>query len=82
VEQLNAEAFSKLKKLRLLKVKNVRLPQGLNYLSNELCLMEWHGYPLKSMPTGFQPIKLVELRLHCSQIKQLWKGIMVQFSIM
>ena len=92
-EHLSAEAFSKMKKLRLLKIGYeqppqdlirgpVQLPQGLSYLSNELRAIDWHGYPLKSMPTSFQPNKLVELRMHYSDIKQLWKGIMVRFSLM
>ena len=59
----------------------IQLPQGLNYLSNELRIIDWHGCPLKSMPTNFQPIKLVELRMQCSGIKKLWKGIMVRFSL-
>ena len=92
-EHLSAEAFSKMKNLRLLKIGyveppkgfnrgHVQLPQGLNYLSNKLCAIDWHRYPLKSMPTSFQPNKLVELRMHCSGIKKLWKGIMVRFSLM
>ncbi|KAF3947449.1 hypothetical protein CMV_026414 [Castanea mollissima] len=87
-EHLSAEAFSKMKKLRLLKIgyeqppqdlirSPVQLPQGLSYLSNELRAIDWHGYPLKSMPANFQPNKLVELRMHYSNIKQLWKGIMI-----
>jgi len=101
---LNAKAFSKIKKLRLLKIGNVQapqglirgnvqllqgqikgnvqLPQGLKYLPNELHIIEWHGYPLKSMPTSFEPNKLVEFIMHCSNIKQLWKGTMVRFSFM
>ena len=90
---MSAEAFSKMKKLRLLKIGYeqppqdlirgpVQLPQGLSYLSNELHAIDWHGYPLKSMPTSLQPNKLVELRMHYSNIKQLWKGIMVRFSLM
>ena len=91
-ECLSAEAFSKMKILRFLKIGylepqqghnrgHVQLPQGLNYLSNELRIIDWHGYPLKSMPTNFQPIKLVEVRMQCSGIKKLWKGIMVRFSL-
>ena len=91
-ERLSAEAFSKMKNLRFLEIGyveppkgfnrgHVQLPQGLSYLSNELRVIDWHGYPLKSMPTNFQPNKLVELRMHCSGIKQLWKGIMVRFSL-
>ncbi|XP_050257545.1 TMV resistance protein N-like [Quercus robur] len=79
-EHLDAEVFSKMKKMRLLKVGdmgNVKLPQGLNCLSNELRIIEWHGYPLSFMPTNFQPNKLVELKMHCSSIKRLWDGIMI-----
>ncbi|KAM3729346.1 hypothetical protein ACB098_12G004500 [Castanea mollissima] len=87
-EHLSVEAFSKMKNLRFLKIGYVQpsqdlirgpiqLPQGLNYLSNELRVIDWYGYPLKSLPTSFQPNKLVELRMHCSDIKQLWKGIMI-----
>ncbi|XP_075636243.1 TMV resistance protein N-like [Castanea sativa] len=87
-ECLSAEAFLKMKNLRFLKIGyvepqighnrgHVQLPQGLNYLSNELRIIDWNGYPSKSMPTNFQPIKLVELRLHCSGIKKLWKEIMI-----
>ena len=90
-ERLSAEAFTKMKILRFLKIGYVhppqdliggpiQLPQGLTYLSNELRIIDWRGYPLKSMPTNFQPNKLVELRMHYSDIKQLWKGIMVRFS--
>ena len=93
VENLSAKAFSNMRKLRLVKIKNaqtskdlfrgnVQFLQGLSYLSNELRFLEWHGYHLKSMPTNFQPIKLVELRMCFSGIKQLWKGIMVRFSLM
>ena len=102
MEHLSAEAFSKMKNVRLLKIgqklpedsingtmqlpKNfnrgmVQLPKGLSYLSNELHFLEWYRYPLKSMPTGFQPNKLVELKMHCSRSIQLWKGIMVRFSL-
>ncbi|KAK9995184.1 hypothetical protein SO802_024887 [Lithocarpus litseifolius] len=86
-ERLSAEAFSKMKLLRFLKIGYVhapqdriggpiQLPQGLSYLSNELRIIDWRGYPLKSLPTSFQPNKLVELRMRYSDIKQLWKGIM------
>ncbi|XP_040997966.1 disease resistance protein RUN1-like [Juglans microcarpa x Juglans regia] len=73
-EELNAEAFLEMKRLRLLKICNVLLPHGLDYLSNELLVIEWHGYPLTSLPRSFQPNNLVELIMRCSHIKQLPKG--------
>ena len=60
----------------------VQFPKGLSYLSNELRVIEWHGYHLNCLPTNFQPNKLVELRMHCSRIKQLWKGNMVRLLLM
>ena len=92
VEHLSFEVFSKMKILRLLIIGHkklrkdfingtMKLPKSLNYLSDELRIMEWHGYPFKSMPTSFQPNKLVELRMRWSRIKHLWKGIMVRFSL-
>ena len=69
-EELNVEPFSKMNKLRLLKICELHLP-CLSNLSNELCLLEWHEYPLKSLPKGFQPPELVELITHRSSIKQL-----------
>ena len=91
-ERLSAEAFIKMNKLKFLKIGFVhpredliggpiQLPQGLNYLSNELRIIDWHGYPLKSMPTNFQPNKLVKLIMCNSDIKQLWKENMVRFSL-
>ena len=92
MEHLHAEAFSKMKNLRLLKIGNEKFPQdfingtkqlprSLNYLSDKLRIMEWHGYPFQSMPTSFEPNKLVELKMRCSSIKHLWKRIMVRFSL-
>jgi len=39
-------------------------------LSNELCIMEWWGYPFESLPTSFQSNNLVELIIPYSCIKQ------------
>ncbi|XP_065622354.1 disease resistance protein RPV1 isoform X2 [Quercus suber] len=75
VQHLNVKSFSNMNNLRLLKISNVDLPQGLHDFSSELCFIHWDGYPLKSMPTSFKPDKLVELNMPCSLIKHLWKGI-------
>ncbi|KAK8712378.1 hypothetical protein V6N13_147618 [Hibiscus sabdariffa] len=71
---LRADAFSKMKKMRLLEVLSLRNCDNLNYLSDELRLLDWQGYPLKSLPSCFQPDNLVALLLPYSRIEQLWKG--------
>ena len=80
-EELNAESFSKMNKLRLLKICKVYL-SCLNYLSDELCLLEWHDYPLESLPNGFQPSELVELIMHRSCLQQLPSEFSVRFSLL
>ncbi|XP_040935111.1 TMV resistance protein N [Gossypium hirsutum] len=70
---LSADAFLKMKRLRLLRFLNAPNSRDIKYLSNELRLLEWHGYPFKSFPSSFQPEKLVALLLPYSFIKKLWK---------
>ncbi|EEF47358.1 TMV resistance protein N, putative [Ricinus communis] len=74
-KHLSAKAFMKMRKLRLLKLRNVRLSGSLEYLSNKLRYLEWEEYPFRSLPSTFQPDKLVELHLPSSNIQQLWKGM-------
>ncbi|KAB2603670.1 TMV resistance protein N-like [Pyrus ussuriensis x Pyrus communis] len=66
------EAFSQMVNLRLLRVHNVLLPEGLNSLPNSLRFLEWIGYPLEDLPSEFDPEELVQLSMCHSRIKQLW----------
>ncbi|KAM5551817.1 hypothetical protein ABKV19_026596 [Rosa sericea] len=68
------EAFSNLSQLGLLHIRNVDLPKGLTCLSNSLRLLEWTGYPLRTLPNFFEADELIELNLCHSNIEQLWKG--------
>ncbi|OAY32245.1 hypothetical protein MANES_13G002785v8 [Manihot esculenta] len=61
--------------LRLLILRNASIFHGLEYLSNELRYLEWHEFPFNSLPSAFQPSKLVELHMHHSNLKQLWEEI-------
>ncbi|XP_039059139.1 disease resistance protein RUN1-like [Hibiscus syriacus] len=71
---LNVNAVSKMKKLRLLKVLCLSNCDELKYLPNELRLLDWMGYPLRFLPPSFQPDNLVALLLPYSRIEQLWRG--------
>ncbi|XVF78457.1 hypothetical protein PTKIN_Ptkin14bG0135000 [Pterospermum kingtungense] len=71
---LTADAFLKMKRLRLLKIFNQTNVDDLNYISNELRLLDWSGYPLTCLPTSFQPDNLVALLLSYSRTEQLWEG--------
>ncbi|KAL5776124.1 hypothetical protein ACOSP7_009050 [Xanthoceras sorbifolium] len=72
---LDGKSFSNMSNLRLLKISKVDLSENLEYLSNELRFLKWHGYPSNSLPSNFHPHKLFELNLRHSQIKYLWNGM-------
>ncbi|KAL6269186.1 hypothetical protein ACE6H2_026097 [Prunus campanulata] len=71
----NTEAFTKMCKLKLLKINNLSLSLGPKYLPNSLRFLEWSWYPSKCLPPSFQPVELAELRLQHSKIDHLWNGI-------
>ncbi|KAF3457253.1 hypothetical protein FNV43_RR01910 [Rhamnella rubrinervis] len=75
----NWKGFSNMKNLRLLIIRGVEfLPYeggrcpDIEYLPNELRLLEWEDFPFKSFPRSFQPHGLVELTLKLSNIERLW----------
>ncbi|KAJ6861101.1 hypothetical protein NC651_037242 [Populus alba x Populus x berolinensis] len=78
--QWNMKAFSKMSKLRLLKIDNVQLSEGPDDLSNKLGFLEWHSYPSKSLPAGLQVDELVELHMANSSLEQLWYGCKVRLT--
>ncbi|XP_075673046.1 disease resistance protein RPV1-like, partial [Castanea sativa] len=69
------KALSKMYNLRLLTIDGVHIPNGLDYLSNNLRYLDWDGYSSKCLPSSFQPVKLVKLTLWESEIEYLWEGI-------
>ncbi|KAH9725730.1 ADP-ribosyl cyclase/cyclic ADP-ribose hydrolase [Citrus sinensis] len=71
----SAKAFFNMTNLRMLTIGNVQLPEGLEFLPNELRYLEWHGYPSKSLPSNFQPEKIFELNMCYSRMERIWSGI-------
>ncbi|XP_028760603.1 putative disease resistance protein At4g11170 [Neltuma alba] len=61
--QWNGKAFMKTKKLKVLVIKNASFSEGIKYLPNSLCVLEWKGYPFKFLPSNFHPKKLIHLDL-------------------
>ncbi|GJU66418.1 NB-ARC domains-containing protein, partial [Tanacetum coccineum] len=45
---------------------------SLYFLSNELRLFCWHGYPFKYLPSNFYPENIVAIDLSYSNIKHFW----------
>ena len=60
--------FGKMKNIKYLKIHNL-ICKDVKYLSNELRLIDWNGFPLPSLPTTVNLQKLVALKVPGSCIK-------------
>ena len=60
--------FGKMKNLKYLIVRNL-ICEDVKYLSNELRLIDWNGFPLPSLPATVNLQKLVALNVPGSHIK-------------
>ena len=84
--------FTSMSNLRLLKFympnrdgfpimsSKVHLDQGLEYLPEELRYLHWYGYPLRTLPSNFDPENLIALNLPYSKVEQIWKGEKVYYN--
>ncbi|XP_044471156.1 disease resistance protein RPV1-like isoform X3 [Mangifera indica] len=75
ITNLNGKCLSNMRNLRLLKISNVHISDDLEHLSNELRILKWHNYPLKSLPSSFYPENLCKLSMCYSHLEHLWNGI-------
>ncbi|CAL8107733.1 unnamed protein product [Prunus armeniaca] len=74
LNRFSAQAFTKMKKLRLLHLSNVELTGEYKDFPKKLIWLCWHYFPLESIPDDFptQP-KLGALDLRHSKLKIVWK---------
>ena len=66
--KLEPECLEKMKNLKFLIVSNVAICRGLKYLPNELRVLDWSEFPLSSLPSNFDPQKLVALNMPESRV--------------
>ncbi|XP_065630768.1 disease resistance protein RUN1-like [Quercus suber] len=66
--QLEAKCFEKMKNLKFLIVGNVDICGSIEYLPNELRLLDWPEFPLSSLPSNFRPQNLIALSMPQSQV--------------
>ncbi|BFG19700.1 hypothetical protein CerSpe_059740 [Prunus speciosa] len=72
--RFSAQAFTNMKKLRLLRLSDVELTGEYKDFPKKLIWLCWFRFPLESIPDDFpnQP-KLVALELRFSKLKVVWK---------
>ena len=66
--QLEAKCLEKMKNLKFLIVNNVDICGSIEYLPNELRLLDWPKFPFSSLPSNFCPQKLIALNMPDSQV--------------
>ncbi|XP_021806789.1 TMV resistance protein N-like [Prunus avium] len=67
------EAFSKMRKLKLLQLNYVELTGEYKFLSKNLRWLCWHGFLLDSIPGDFDLTSLIAMDLQFSKLKVVWK---------
>lgn len=77
---LDANAFARMRKLKLLQLNHVRISGPYGNLPKGLRWLYWRGFPLKSIPGDFPMEDLVALDMHYSNLKNVWDGTKVCYS--
>ncbi|CAK8566893.1 unnamed protein product [Lathyrus sativus] len=77
---LNSDSFKSMINLRHLYINidhqsRLHFLEGLEWLSDKLRCLEWHKFPLESLPSTFYAKFLVKLKMQHSKLKKLWDGI-------
>jgi hypothetical protein len=74
---IKTEAFTNMKRLRLLQINDVHLEGSYEHLPRELIWLCWHKCPLEFLPRNFHLKSLVVLDMQYSNVKQVWEKNMV-----
>ncbi|KAL8090584.1 hypothetical protein AgCh_039871 [Apium graveolens] len=76
-KSFSTKAFKRMSKLRFLYLKKVDLAGSFEQIFEDLRWLCWDYCPLKSLPSEFDPKKLVILELPHSSMRALWELNMV-----
>ncbi|XLU58851.1 hypothetical protein S245_053499 [Arachis hypogaea] len=64
-------------RLRILIINNMHVTDDIQYLPDNLRLINWPRYPSSTLPPNFYPRRLVCLNMSHSRLKHLWKGVKI-----
>ncbi|KAG6676635.1 hypothetical protein I3842_15G162000 [Carya illinoinensis] len=68
---LSSKAFKNMKRLRFFRCRNAHFSGEVDYLPNEIRVIDWSNCPLQSLPSTFHGEKLICLRLPRSHIQEI-----------
>ena len=66
--RLEPKCLEKMKNLKFLIASNVEIGANLENIPNGLRVLDWHGFPLSSLPSNFHPQKLTVLNMPESRV--------------
>ncbi|XP_016438086.2 TMV resistance protein N-like [Nicotiana tabacum] len=75
--QFELDAFSKMKRLRILQLTDTRFTGSYSWFPENLRSLHWHGFYLKFIPKDFPLESLVALDMRKSKLEQAWDGTRV-----
>lgn len=70
---MDAKAFSKMKRLRLLQLNNLHVDGDYGFISKELRWLCWHRFHLNFVPDEFFMENLVAIDMQYSNLRAAWK---------
>ncbi|KAM7481989.1 hypothetical protein LguiB_006572 [Lonicera macranthoides] len=77
----NYDAFSRMDKLKLLKLNYAKLSGSYEHFAANLRWLCWHGFSLKSIPFDLPLGNLVSLDMSYSKLEYVWAGNKVLLSL-
>ncbi|KAM7478691.1 hypothetical protein LguiA_026904 [Lonicera macranthoides] len=77
----NYDAFSRMDRLKLLKLNYAKLSGHCEMFSEGLGWLCWHGFPLKSIPYDLPLGNIVSLNMSYSKLEHVWNGNKVLLSL-
>ncbi|KAK9942290.1 hypothetical protein M0R45_007964 [Rubus argutus] len=72
--RLNSKCFKKMRYLKFFINVNARFCGKVEYLPEQLRLLDWPKYPFQSLPSNFKMKKLIQLSMPQSRISSLGEG--------
>ncbi|XP_060206162.1 disease resistance-like protein CSA1 [Lycium barbarum] len=74
VDSINADAFSGMRKLRLLQLDNIAVKGNYKEFPRSLRWLCWHKFPYKCLPDGLPMEKVVALEMRYSRLHHIFEG--------
>lgn len=77
--KVNATAFKKMKRLRLLNVNNLDVEGRYGFMSKELRWIHWHNFSSNSIPDDLHMEEVVAIDMQYNNLKMFYWKVYISF---